>query len=93
MNIEGTYVYACPMPDERGPNEPKSSGVFISTPCALGTTLVDSNDYKRLNDLVAAQQEEIVILKKAVTFARVFMTPAQHESLRNLMMLLVGEKP
>jgi hypothetical protein len=32
------------------------------------------------------------ITRKAVTFARVFMTSAQHESLRNLMMLLVGEK-
>jgi hypothetical protein len=86
MTIEGTYVYACPVPDECG-------GVTItSTPFGPKTTLIETDEYQRLIDLVAEQRKEIEAYKAAIMLMKGYMTEKQLLSLSYMAKLLTEEK-
>jgi len=90
MTTEGTYVYACPMPDHN--DLPGIQGGFIPT---TGTVVISTgqNDanVQSLIDTVAAQQEEIETLKQALELALSYMTARQREALKYMATLLAKE--
>ena len=78
MSIEGTYVYACPLP----PMDEKSAPVYP----------VVYPDVQSLIDTIAKQREEIEAYKSAITLMKGYMTEQQLLSLSYMAQLLTEGK-
>jgi hypothetical protein len=77
MTTEGTYVYACPVPDERTEIRPDYDSRL---------------SMQSMLDTIAAQRQEIEALKKSIALACSYLTVTQLESLRYMLQLLTEEK-
>jgi len=83
MTTEGSYIYACPIPGE--PSQDPVKVIITSTP--YGQDIA----YQSLIDTVAAQRQEIEMLKQALELSLSYMTASQRESLRYMATLLAKE--
>lgn len=90
MTIEGSYIYSCPIPDERGLNKPKGPAI----------TMYPDQDYVQgLINTVAMQREEIEVLtqqvdayKQVIALMKKFMTEEQLLALSVMAEVLTKEK-
>lgn len=91
MTTEGTYVYACPMPDHndlQGGPIPTTGVITISTP----SMLTDQDQIQSLIDTIAKQQNEIEAYKSAILLMKGYMTEKQLLSLSYMAQLLTEGK-